>query len=148
MLRSQPEAEDEMPELLRTLVGRIREFAGDRRHMTRLQVRLDFSVAPEGARANGRRPQSMKGYTRDICAKGLGLIVPAIRIGERYLAGENCRLAITLELPSGPIEVRAMAVRYEPLEEDDIDQGYLIGVRIMEMNDEHTKLFKAFLAGK
>ena len=137
-----------MPELLRTLVGRIREFAGDRRHMTRLRTRLDFSVAPEGSRANGRRPQSMKGYTRDICAKGLGLIVPAIRIGERYLAGENCRLAITLELPSGPIEVRAIAVRYEPLEEDEIDQGYLIGVRIIEMNAEHTKLFKAFLAGK
>ncbi len=136
-----------MPELIRTLVSRIREFAGDRRHMRRQRVRLEFSVAPEGSRANGRRPQSLKGYTRDICAKGFGLIVPAIRIGERYLAGENCRLSVTLELPSGPIEVRAIAVRYEPLEEDEIDQGYLIGVRITEMSDEHLKLYKAFLAG-
>jgi hypothetical protein len=135
-----------MPELLRTLVSRIREFAGDRRHMARHRLRLEFSVAPEGSKANGRRPQSLKGYTRDVSAKGLGLIVPAIRIGERYLAGENCRLTVTLELPSGPIEVRAIAMRYEPLE-DEIDQGYLIGARITEMSEEHLKLFKAFLAG-
>jgi hypothetical protein len=113
--------------------------------MARHRVRLEFSVAPEGSKANGRRPQSLKGYTRDVSAKGLGLIVPAIRIGERYLAGENCRLTITLELPSGPIEVRAIAMRYEPLE-DEIDQGYLIGARITEMSDEDLKLFKAFLA--
>ncbi len=97
-----------MSELLRTLVSRIREFAGDRRHMARHRVRLEVTVTlATPTKANGRRPASLQGYTRDISANGLGLIMPAIRIGDRYLAGENCRLAITLELPDKPIQLTA-----------------------------------------
>ena len=79
-----------MSELLRTWVGRIREFAGDRRHMTRHRARLDVTVSPATpSKANARRPASLQGHTRDISTNGLGLIAPAIRIGERYLAGGN-----------------------------------------------------------
>lgn len=134
-----------MPEKLRTLVGRIREFAGDRRHMARYRVRLDVTVAPATPmKANGRRQASLRGYTRDISANGLGLIMPAIRIGDRYLAGENCRLAITLELPEGPIELAATSARYEPLE-DPSEVGFLIGTRITSISDAHRKLFLSYL---
>ena len=134
-----------MPELLRTLVGRIREFAGDRRHMTRHRVRLDVTVAPATpTKANGRRSASLRGYTRDISADGLGLIMPAIRIGDRYLAGENCRLAITLELPDGPIQFTATSARYEPLD-DPAELGFLIGTHITTISDADRKLFLAFL---
>lgn len=134
-----------MPELLRTLVGRIREFAGDRRHKPRLRVRLEFTVTvATPTKANGRRPASLQGYTRDISAAGLGLIVPAIRIGDRYLAGENCLLSIALELPDGPIQVTATSVRYEPLE-DPIEMGFLIGTRITKMSDADRKSFLAYL---
>ena len=137
-----------MPELLRTFVGRLREFAGDRRHMPRRRVRLEFTVVPETPnKANGRRPQSLRGYTRDISVNGLGLIVPAIRIADRYLAGENCQLGVTLELPTGSVHIRAVSARYEPLENED-DQGYLIGARIIEMSDEHRKLFTTALKNR
>ena len=136
-----------MSELIRTLVGRIREFAGDRRQ-TRRRVRLEFTVAPETSKkANGRRVESMKGYTRDISATGLGLIVPAIRIGGRYLAGEKCKLDVLLELPKGTIHVRATSARYEPLE-DQVEHGYLIGAGITEMSDEHRALYMAYLQEK
>ena len=134
-----------MPELLRTLVGRIREYAGDRRHKSRRRVRLEVTIAPDmTGMANGRHQESLQGYTRDIGADGLGLIVPAIRIGERYLAGENCRLAVLLELPTGVIFLRASAVRYERLENQP-DAGYLIGARITEISEEHRKLFIDYL---
>ena len=134
-----------MPEKLRTLVGRIREFAGDRRHMARYRVRLEVTVSPATpTKANGRRTSSLRGYTRDISADGLGLIMPAIRIGDRYLAGANCRLAITLELPEGPIEFSAKSERYEPLDEP-AEVGFLIGARITSMSDAARKLFVAFL---
>src|SRR5215204_3434183 len=134
-----------MPELLRTLVGRLREFAGDRRHMTRYRIRLDVTVSPASpTKANGRRPASMQGYTRDISANGLGLIMPAIRIGDRYLAGENCRLAITLALPEGPIELTATSERYEPLECPG-EVGFLIGVHIVSISDEDRKLYLTYL---
>jgi len=134
-----------MPELIRTLVGRIREFAGDRRHKPRFRVRLEFTVTvATPTKANGRRPASLEGYTRDISIDGLGLIVPAIRIGDRYLAGENCVLAIALELPDGPIEVTATSARYEPLE-DTGELGFLIGTRITNMSDADRKSFLAYL---
>lgn len=134
-----------MSELLRTLVSRIREFAGDRRHMQRHRLRLEVTVTPATpTKANGRRPASLQGYTRDISANGLGLIMPAIRIGDRYLAGENCRLAISLELPEGPIQLIAASERYEPLEEP-VEIGFLIGVRITSISDEDRKLLLAYI---
>ena len=134
-----------MPELLRTLVGRIREIAGDRRHKPRFRVRLEFTVTvATPTKANGRRPASLQGYTRDISVDGLGLIVPAIRIGDRYLAGENCVLAIALELPDGPIQVTATSARYEPLE-DPGELGFLIGTSITNMSDADRKSFLAYL---
>ena len=117
-----------MSELLRTWVSRIREYAGDRRHMPRYRT----------------RPASLQGYTRDISSNGLGLIVPAIRIGDRYLAGENCRLAITLELPGGPIQLIATSARYEPLE-DPVELGFLIGPHITTISDTDRKSFLAYL---
>jgi PilZ domain len=134
-----------MPELLRTLVGRIREFAGDRRHVARYRVRLDVTVSPATpTKANGLRRASLQGYTRDISTNGIGLIMPAIRIGDRYLAGENCRLAIILELPEGPIELTATSERYEPLEEPG-EIGFLIGTRITNISDTDRKLYLAYL---
>ena len=134
-----------MSELLRTLVGRLREYAGDRRHMTRYRVHLEVTVSPATpTKANGRRPASLQGYTRDISANGLGLIMPAIRIGDRYLAGENCRIAITLELPSGPINLIATSARYEPLE-DPGELGFLIGARITSISDGDRKLYLAYM---
>ena len=134
-----------MSELLRTLVSRIREYAGDRRHMPRYRTRLEVTVSPATpTKANGRRPASLQGYTRDISSNGLGLIVPAIRIGDRYLAGENCRLAITLELPSGPIQLIATSARYEPLE-DPVELGFLIGAHITTISDADRKSFLAYL---
>ena len=134
-----------MSELLRTWVSRIREFAGDRRHMARHRVRLEVTVTlATPTKANGRRPASLQGYTRDISANGLGLVMPAIRIGDRYLAGENCRLAITLELPDRPIQLTASSSRYEPLD-DPAEVGFLIGVNITNITDEDRKLLLAYL---
>jgi hypothetical protein len=75
----------------------------------------------------------------------LGIIVPAIRIGDRYLAGEDCRLAITLELPSGPLEITATSERYEPLDDDSDDLGFLIGARITSISDSDRKTYLAYL---
>ena len=134
-----------MPELLRTLVSRIREIAGDRRHGPRLRVRLEVTVTvATPTKVNGRRPASLQGYTRDISADGLGLIVPAIRIGDRYLAGENCLLAIELELPGGPIQLTVTTARYDPLE-DPGELGFLIGTRIESISDVDRKAFLAYL---
>jgi len=99
----------------------------------------DTRVSSNGS----RRLPTLDGYTLDFSVTGLALIVPAIRIGEHYLAGADRKLHIKLELPSGPIEMKVASVRYESLEDDT---GYLIGARIVEMSDSDRKSFERYVA--
>ena len=119
-----------MPELMRAIASRLRAFVSDRRSAHRQGSRVAVSVALLDARqkvCNPHRYPPLAGHTRDISATGLALIVPAIRISDRYLTGEDRTLRLTLELPGGAIEIDATPVRYERLDEDDTERGYLIG---------------------
>lgn len=138
-----------MSEFLRSLVGRMREYARDRRGVRRRRASLRVSVSPfASGRTNGRRPlPALEGHARDISSTGLALILPAIRIGEHYLAGENRILLIVLELPSGPVQMRATSVRYERLDEGLREEGYLIGARITQMSEDHRTQFLSYLEG-
>ena len=139
-----------MSEFLRTLVGRLREYAGDRRE-TRRRIRVPFTLSlhEPGKKANGRKPlPTLSGFTQDISATGLALIVPAIRIGGHYLAGGDRTLEVELELPTGPVHIRATSVRYEPVDEDHSEEGYIIGVCITDMSAADREHLKSFLAMK
>src|ERR1044072_969843 len=95
-----------MSELPRRIVSRLRRFVGNRRHSRRVRARLSFtlSLSEPPLTTNGhRRLPSLDGYTLDVSATGLALVVPAIRIGEHYLAGDERKLHIQLELPAGPL---------------------------------------------
>lgn len=136
-----------MSEFLRTLVGRLREYAGDRRGPRR-RIRLPciLSLHEPGKKANGRRPlPTLSGFTLDVSATGLAMIVPAIRIGGHYLAGGDRALEVEVELPTGPIHVRVTSVRYEPVDENRSEEGYMIGVRITDMSVADRDRLKLFL---
>jgi len=133
-----------MSELPRRIVSQLRRIIGNRRHSKRVRARLSFTLSLSDPRAstNGaRRLPSLDGHTLDISSTGLALIVPAIRIGEHYLAGDERRLYVKLELPSGPVEMKVVTVRYENLEDGS---GYLIGARILEMSDADRARFEDF----
>ena len=83
-----------MPELIRSIVGKLRAFVGNRRSAprfrTHLEVGLAISISVPGAKnAKEGQPLKLAGYTRDISATGLALIVPAIRIGGNYIVYIN-----------------------------------------------------------
>lgn len=135
-----------MSELPRRIVSRLRRFVGNRRHSKRVRARLSFTLSLSDPRlsTNGhRRLPSLDGHTLDVSATGLALVVPAIRIGEHYLAGDDRKLHIKLELPTGPVEMRVATVRYESL---DDEAGYVIGARILEISDSDRASFDKFLA--
>jgi len=135
-----------MSELPRRIVSQLRRFIGNRRRDRRVRVRLSFtlSLSDPRVKSNGaRRLPTLAGYTLDVSTTGLALIVPAIRIGEHYLAGADRKLHVRLELPSGPVEMKVVTVRYENLEDDS---GYLIGARILEMSDSDRVSFDNYAA--
>src|ERR1043166_1839016 len=134
-----------MSEVPRRIVSHLRRFIGNRRHSKRVRARLNFSLSLSDSRAstNGsRRLPALNGHTLDVSATGLALIVPAIRIGEHYLAGSDRRLYIKLELPAGPVEMKVSSVRYESL---DDESGYLIGARIIEMSASDRATFEKYI---
>ncbi|HEU4508983.1 MAG TPA: PilZ domain-containing protein [Pyrinomonadaceae bacterium] len=127
-------------------MSRLRRFIGNRRGSKRVCTRLTFTLSLSDPRvsSNGaRRLPSLDGHTLDVSMTGLALIVPAIRIGEHYLAGGDRKLHLKLELPSGPVEMKVASARYESLEDDT---GYLIGARILEMSDTDRAAFQQYVA--
>lgn len=113
-----------------------------------MRARLNFTLSLSDPRVNtnGSRRLTLDGHTLDISTTGLALIVPAIRIGEHYLAGSDRRVYLKLQLPAGPIEMKVATVRYEALEETDEETGYLIGARIVEMADADRASFDEYLS--
>jgi hypothetical protein len=135
-----------MSELPRRIVSHLRRFIGNRRRSRRVRARLNFTLSLSDPRVNtngSRRLPTLNGHTLDVSSTGLALVVPAIRIGEHYLAGSDHRLYIKLELPNGPVELIVATVRYESLEDEG---GYLIGARIVEMSDSDRASFVKYVA--
>ena len=134
-----------MSELPRRIVSQLRRFIGNRRHHKRVRTRLSFLLSlsdPRLSKNGSRRLPTLNGHTLDVSVTGLALIVPAIRIGEHYLAGADRKLHVKLELPSGPVEMMVVTVRYENLEDGS---GYLIGARILEISDADRKSFEKYI---
>ena len=137
-----------MSELPRRIVSSLRRFIGNRRYSKRVQVRLTFTLSLSDPRVNSngsRRLPRLDGHTLDVSRTGLALIVPAIRIGEHYLAGADRKLHVKLELPTGPVEMKVATVRYESLEESGEETGYLIGARMTEMSDQDRASYESYV---
>ena len=135
-----------MPELVRSIVARLRGFVADRRLAKRLQVRLPLTVyLMRSAHVNGSRLPSMDGHSFDISSAGLSAVVPAIRIADHYLAGASQRLLIKLKLPAALVEMQVVSVRYERLDDDRDEVGYLIGVNILEMSEPDRSRYEEYL---
>jgi hypothetical protein len=139
-----------MPELMRSIITRLRSVVGNRRRAKRYQARLPLRISLLGVKqvAESAVPRSLpqvEGYTRDLSETGLALVVQTIRIGDHYLTGSGRRLLVTLLHPAGPLAIEVVPVRYEQLDEDNTERGYLIGVRIEEINDADRARFIAYL---
>lgn len=136
-----------MAELLRRIVVRLREYAGNRRRSPRRKVRLAVVVALLDERAVAQ--PTLAGHTCDISSTGLGLVLPAVRLGDRYLTGEGQTLRITLQLPDTHVRLYATPVRYERLEGEGEGEhrGYLLGLRLSETDDPDRLKFLEYLNG-
>ena len=138
-----------MSELPRRIVSHLRRFIGNRRAHKRVRARLNFTLSLSDPRVNtngSRRLPTLDGHTLDVSTTGLALIVPAIRIGEHYLAGSDRWVYVKLDLPAGPVEMKLATVRYEALDETDEETGYVIGARIIEMDDADRASFEKYVA--
>ena len=141
-----------MEGLRNKVVSLLRDYVTDRRRTARRDVRyearlpLDVSVHRAGKisghPSTAKRAASLAGRTRDISEGDLTLVVPSIRIGGDYLTLEDNHLRIALALPNGPVQLIVAPVRFEQLAGDE---GYLVGVRILEISDDDHRLYTEYL---
>jgi len=130
------------------MVARMRVVIGNRRRARRYRVNVHFSISIFDAKLSREQLEHapyLEGDTSDLSASGLGLLVPTVRINDRYLTATDQTLHLLLELPTGRIEMRVAPVRYEQLEREGASAGYLIGVHIAEMSDKDRSLFENYL---
>jgi len=138
-----------MPELVRSVVSRVRVYFKDRRQSPRLRVRLVFSVAinREGnGNGSSSRARSLQGHTRDLSQSGVALLVPQVHLDGHHLAAEGRELKVQLQIGSGdPISMVVMPRRYERLEEAELGCAYLIGARILRIDEADRVKYLTFL---
>ena len=138
-----------MPELIRSVVSRVRVYFKDRRQAPRLRVRLLFSISvSRKARANGAAPsdRTLKGHTRDISSSGLAMMLPQVHLEGHHLAADGRELQVVLELPGGAIPLVVLPRRYEKLDEAELGCNYLIGAKIVRMEDKDRNRFEEFIS--
>jgi hypothetical protein len=136
-----------MADLLHSISANLRRWIGNRRTRVRQKASIPCSVSvfDDRNQKSGGSRNSLLGKTIDVSYCGLAFLVPAIRIGHRYIAGENRTLRIILELPTGRVESFAIAKRYERLEVAGSDKGYVVGALITRMSENDKQLFSDYL---
>lgn len=121
----------------------------DRRRSPRLRVRLAFSVSvarqTEIKRVNSGE-RALKGHTRDISTRGVALLLPQIQLDGYHLAAEGREMQLVLELSGGVVSMVVVPKRYEKLERAELGCNYLIGARIVRIDEEDRVRYQNFIA--
>lgn len=127
-----------MSERLRTIASRLREFVGNRRRAPRRKVRLAVFVSLLDPTPGALTAGGVAGHTCDASESGLGIVLPVIRLGDRYLVGDGVTLRLTLKLDEQTARLYGTPVRHERLEDEQDGQehpGFLLGIRLHEDGD-------------
>ena len=137
-----------MPELVRSIIGRVCEIIGHHQHAQRHDLRLPLTISlQESKTQSGRlnRPPTISGYTRNISNTGLSLVLPSVHFGNRYLMDGGLTLRIQIELPGEVINCQVAPVRYEMPDENQSEWGYLVGLRITNITEHERKRLTEYL---
>jgi len=121
----------------------------DRRRSPRLRVRLAFSLSvlrqTKIKRLNSC-DRALKGHTRDISAHGLALLLPQIQLDGYHLASEGREMQLVLELAGGVVSMVVVPKRYEKLERAELGCNYLIGARIVRIDEADRVRYQDFMS--
>jgi len=121
----------------------------DRRRSPRLNMRVAFSVSvlrqSKLKRLNGS-DHALKGHTRDLSANGLALLLPQIHLDGYHLAAEGREMQLMLEVGGAAVSMVIMPKRYEKLEGTELGCNYLIGARILRMDEADRRRYDDFIS--
>jgi hypothetical protein len=136
--------------MIRELISKLnrswsdRTVAPRRRHAAVMKVWFDPELNTELAR-EAARATCIFGETVDISRTGVGFLVPAIRLKEKYLVGHERNLNIEIDLPTGKVYLKAVGRRYEKVGLHISSERFLVGADITALEGADKENYEAFL---
>jgi PilZ domain len=115
-----------------------------RKHTAAIKIWFDPEVNSELNREVAKSV-CILGETVDISRSGLAFLVPAIRIQEKYLVGQERLLNVEIDLPNGKVSLQAMGRRYEKVGIHLSAEKFLVGVQIVKIDAANEEAYQYFL---
>lgn len=133
-----------MEKSIRRLASELNGFILSRLTAPRKKLCVPVSVSLDEGSAKGVK-LSVAGETKDLSKSGIAFFAPCVRLGDKYLVGENRLLLVEMNLPNGKIKMRVRAVRYEQIGIHDSTAKYMIGAQIDSISDADRILYEEYL---
>lgn len=136
--------------MIRELIIRLNRSLSERMvslrrtHNASIKIWFDAEINSEAGREKARAA-CVLGETTDISRTGIGFLVPAIRIKEKYLVGHERILNIEIDLPTGKVYMRAMGRRYEKVGDHVSAERFLVGAHILSIDGADKENYETFL---
>lgn len=136
--------------MIRELVSRFNRSVTKQIVATRREfnIPIKISITPDTNTGKLKMPvaeYSIRGETKDLSKSGIGFIVPAIRIKEYYLVGENRPLNVEIDLPNGKVRMQMIGMRYEQIGIHNSVSEFLIGAKIIKIDATDREVYEEFL---
>ena len=136
--------------MLREIATRFTRVIAERRAAPRKKVsvaiRVRFApVSGSVGHLKNSEKYHLSGSTFDISSCGVGLIVPAIRIDQNYLVGEDRVLIVEMDIHDRTIIMKVVGRRYQEIGQHLSVKRFLVGVEIVEMSPTDRVAYDYFL---
>jgi hypothetical protein len=109
-----------------------------------MRVWFDADINSERAR-EAARASFITGETIDISRSGIAILVPSIRIMEKYLVGQERPVNVEIDLPNGKVRLKVMGKRYEKVGVHISTERFLVGAQILSFEEGHQEVYETFL---
>jgi hypothetical protein len=90
------------------------------------------------------QPYTLYCETQELSARGASLVIRSIMLDERAIT-QGHPVQLILELPVGQIRMEARLVRCEPADKWRPENGYLLGVDVVRVEDEDRGTLMEYL---
>jgi len=124
------------------------EISNERRASPRRRINVEFRVLLIAKKTNmdgDEQTLPLIGYTYDISASGIALVVSSKAASLLSALGDACTLQLVLTILHGSIELEATPARYQPLSSDDSAARTLIGARITKISSDDQARLEEYL---
>ena len=136
--------------MIRELITRFnrslseRMVAARRKHTAPIKVWFDPDTSTERAYELARA-SCILGETVDLSRSGIGFIVPSIRVKEKYLVGQERKLNVEIDLPTGKVCFKAIGSRYKKVGIHISTERFFVGAQILTLTGEDKENYERFL---